>query len=96
MDNQKILGLISICRKAGYLLLGGDNLKGYKQKVYLILIDKQSGKNLKKIAENLKNNTNASLYEIQDLPQLTNILGCKLVAIKNKGLSEKIEHMLKE
>lgn len=96
MNEKKIAGIVSVCRKAGYLVLGGDNLKGYSQKIYLILIDKQSGKNLKKIAAKLQNDTGASLYELENLFDFTNIQGCKLVAIKNKGLSDKIEKLLKE
>ena len=96
MNEQKISGLISICRKAGYLVLGGDNLKGYTHKIYLVLLDSQAGKNTKKIATKLQMDTNANLYEIDNLATITNILRCKLVAIKNKGLSEKIEQLLKE
>lgn len=96
MNEQKIAGLISICRKAGYLVLGGDNLKGYTHKVYLVLLDSQAGKNTKKIATKLQVDTNANLYELDNLASITNISNCKLVAIKNKGLSDKIEQLLKE
>lgn len=96
MNKEKIKGLISVSRKAGYLIIGADNLKGYTQKIYLILMEKSSGKNLIKTAKNLKQNTNANLYEVDCLYDYTNIEGCKLVAIKNKGLAEQIEKLLKE
>ena len=96
INNKQIQGIISICRKAGYLIVGADNLKGYTQKLYLILYEKNSGKNLVKIAKNLKNQTNSNIYELENLADYTNINGCKLVAIKNKGLAEKIEKLLKE
>ena len=93
---EKIKGLVSICKKAGYLIVGGDNLKGYTQKIYLLLCEKDCGKNLFKIANNLKQQTNANLYVLENLAQYTNIEGCRLVAIKNKGLAEQIEKLLKE
>lgn len=93
---QRIKGLISICKKAGYLIIGGDNLKGYNHKLYLILYEKNSGKNLIKIVNNLKEQTDAVSYELENLFDYTNIQGCKIVAVKNKGLANQIEKLLKE
>ena len=93
---QKIKGLISICKKAGYLIIGTDNLKGYKQKLYLLMYEKQSGKNLIKIVNNIKQQTNVTIFELENLNEYTNIEGCKIVGIKNKGLADQIEKLLKE
>ena len=95
MNNKKVQGLISICKKAGYLIVGGDNLKGYTQKLYLVLYEKNSGKNLIKIANSLKS-PNTDIYELENLFDYTNIEGCKIVGIKNKGLADQIQKLLKE
>ena len=43
-DNYlKIKGLINIANKAGYLIIGTDSLKGYKKKLYLILMSNDAG-----------------------------------------------------
>ena len=95
MNKKRIQGLISISKKAGYLIVGTDNLKGYSQKLYLVLYEKESGRNLVKTAQSLKG-PNTAVYELENLFDYTNITGCKIVAIKNKGLSDQIQKLLKE
>lgn len=93
---EKIKGYISIANKAGYLIIGADNLKGYHKKLYLVLADSASGKNLLKIANNLKQNLNAELFILDNLETYTGINNCKIVGIKNKGISEEIIKLIKE
>ena len=37
MDINKIRGYLNISQKAGYIIWGGDNLKDYTKKLYLVL-----------------------------------------------------------
>lgn len=89
---NKIRGLINIANKAGYLIIGSDLLKDYRKKLFLILKSDNGGKNLNKIAEHLKNITNCQVktLETADFVNIVKIDNCKIVGLKNKGLSEEI------
>ncbi len=95
MINEKIKGYISIAKKAGYLILGADNLKGYNKKLYLVLADKEGGKNLLKIADSLKEQTKDQVYFVDNLETLSQIYNCKILGIKNLGISEQIIKLLR-
>lgn len=88
MDRDKAKNYIDIAHKAGYLIIGSENLAKYNQKIYLILIDKLAGKNCIKIANRFKDK--AIIMQVENLNLLSNINSCKLLGIKNKGLSENI------
>jgi hypothetical protein len=90
---QKAKGYVLIARKAGYAILGADNLKGYSKKIYLVLADLQSGKNLLKIANSFEDK--ATVIYTQDVEQLVGVKNCKIVGIKNKGISERIIELLR-
>lgn len=93
MITKKINGYISIAKKAGYTVLGVDNLKNYKKKLYIVLADKSSGKNLLKVAKRLEEICN--VFYIDNLENITQIENCKIIGIKNKGISDKIEEILR-
>ncbi|MBQ8845390.1 MAG: hypothetical protein IJ008_05215 [Clostridia bacterium] len=96
MDRIKLKGYIGIANKAGFLVIGGDNLEGYNKKLFLLLIDKNSGKNLKKITYNLKEEKNINIYELDNLNEIVGIENCKAIGIRNKGLSDKIKILIEE
>lgn len=95
MDKDKLKGYINICHKAGYLIIGGEKLKNYNKKLYLILYDNQVQKNSKKILEKLKEN-GLNLIEVENLELLTSIKNCKIIGIKNKSISDIVINMLKK
>ncbi len=92
MQIQKIKGLINISNKAGYLIIGADNLKGYKKKLYLILRSSDSGKNLIKVSQEVQKNTNCIIEDVdcEIFKKIVVIDNCKIVGIKNKGISEEV------
>lgn len=92
---NKIEGLISISRKAGFAIIGQDNLKGYAKKLYLLLVDVTAGKSLKREINFLAQKTNAQLFELENLGDLIGIENCKVVGLKNKAISENIIECLK-
>ena len=94
LENQQISGYINICRKAGYLIIGADKLKGYDKKLYLVLFDSSAQKNTIKVIEELKNK-DIAIIEVDNLESLTSIKNCKIVGIKNKNLSDIIQNLLK-
>lgn len=92
---NKIEGLIGIARKAGYAVVGGESLKNYTKKLYLVLLDKSAGNSLKREMQFLSNNRNVDLLEIENLGYLAGIENCKAIGIRNKVFSENIVKCLK-
>lgn len=88
-------GIINICRKAGYLIIGGENIKNNPHKMYLILIDKSSGNSLKREINYLLVSRKIPFLEVEGLANMIGIENCKAVAIKNKALSDEILKMIK-
>ena len=89
---NKINGLINIANKAGYLIIGSDALKGYNKKLYLLLYSLDIGKNTEKIVNAIKLNPNCVVYGIDsiDFCKIVSVTNCKIVGLKNKGISEEI------
>lgn len=99
MEKQQIIKIsnyLNISQKAGYVIFGADNFKTYKQKMYLILVRKDAGKSLYKQASMMAIKTGSQLFEIEvDIfKEITKSENCKLIGIKNKGLSEQIIKLL--
>ena len=93
--NKKIGEYLKIANKAGYLIIGCDNLKGYSKKLYLIIIDTLAAKNSQKIA--LRHQENGTeVIMLDNLDALAVIKNCKIVGIKNKGISDQIITLYKE
>jgi len=95
---QKIKGLVNIARKAGYLIIGSDNLKGYDKKLYLILKSDDCGKNIEKITEFNKEKTKCEVltFAKDEYVQMIEIINCKIVGLKNKGIADEIIKLCKE
>ncbi len=93
MDINKLKGYINISHKAGYLIIGSDNLKSYNKKLYLVLYDKSAQKNTLKIVEKLKEKQ-IDIIVLENLEELTSIKNCKILGLKNKNLSELIKKLL--
>lgn len=92
---NNLSGIISIAKKAGYVIVGQDTLKGYDKKLYLLLIDKTAGKSLKREMNFLAKNKEIPIFEIENLPEISKIENCKILGIKNKNLSDSIIKILK-
>lgn len=92
MEN-KAKSYLGQARNAGYLIIGSDKLDGYDKKLFLILIDKNAGKSSNKIALRHKEN-GVEVVFVDNLEELSSIKNCKILGIKNKGLSEEIKKNL--
>ena len=93
MEKNKIEGYLNICHKAGYLIIGGENLENYNKKLYLVLFDKTSQKNTLKVVEKLKDKVET--IEVENLSQLSKVENCKIIGIKNKKISEILISLLR-
>lgn len=92
---NKIKGLISIARKAGYVIIGRENLMEYTKKLYLLLVDSTAGNSLKREMNFISNSKNVPLLEVENLGELTSIDNCKAIGLKNKAMSDSIEKCIK-
>ena len=92
MDREKIKGYLGIARKAGYLIIGVDNLKNYNKKLYLILADYELSNTINKTLA-LFSNIHHEIVE--NLGELVSIEKCKIVGIKNHNLAEQILENIK-
>ncbi len=92
---KSVNGLISIARKAGFCIIGQDNLLGYDKKLYLLLLDETAGEALKKSINYLSKQKNAQLIILENLAGVSGIDRCKVLGIKNKALSEEIAKLIK-
>ncbi len=92
---NKIKGLISIARKAGYVIIGKDNLMDYKKKLYLLIVDNTAGDSLKREMKFISNSKKIPLLELDDLGEKVSIDNCKAIGLKNKAMSDSIEKCIK-
>ncbi len=92
-SKNKIKGYINIANKAGYLVIGADKLKNYNKKLYLLMADKTAGKNLFKIA---RAKQDIPFVVLNNLCEYVGIENCKIIGIKNFGLSQEILKIVKE
>lgn len=89
MNSEKVKNYLGICRKAGYLIIGGDNLKKYDKKMYLLLVDEKVSKTLQKIINKFEENK-VECLRVENLSGLVDIENCKIVGVKNYGLAVEI------
>ena len=91
MVASKIGNYLGISRKGNYLIIGSDNIKSYNKKMYLIILSKDASENAIKIARKKSNEYNIkSILFDKDLSNYLGVENCKIVALKNKGLSDAI------
>ncbi len=90
-----LTGLISISRKAGFVIIGQENLVEYDKKLYLLLMDKSAGRSLTREMNFLSQKRKVPLMEIENLSDIMKIENCKVIGIKNKNLSEAIAKIVK-
>ena len=91
---KKANGYVNIANRGGYLIWGSDGLKGYTHKLYLIIYREDFGKTIEKTLLRFKD-----IYSIKlNTREYNMIVGSensKIVAIKNKGISEQIINLLR-
>ena len=93
LETNKVQGYLNLAQKAGYIIWGGETLKDYTKKLYLVLFDGQAQKNTQKIVLKIKER-GIKTIEIENLGALVNKPNCKIIGIKNKSLSDQIELLL--
>lgn len=93
---NKAKGYLNLARSGGYVIFGADNLKGYTHKLYLVIVRSDYGKTIDKVIVKLKQQgIDHIILDTSLFNQLTGMENCKLLAIKNKGLSMQIINNLR-
>lgn len=83
-------GLLSLARKAGYVVIGLENLLNYDKKLFLLLCDKSAGKSTQREMNFLAKKRGLGLIFVENLAQIVAIENCKAVGIRNKNFSDMI------
>lgn len=91
---KKVNGYINIASRAGYVIYGTDNLKGYTHKLYLILYRSDFGKTIEKTLSRFTE-IEAINLSVEQFNVVTGTDKAKILAIKNKGISEQIIKILR-
>jgi len=92
---NKAKNYFGLADRAGYVIYGTDNLKGYTHKLYLVVYRADFGKTIQKTINQLTQQAEIIMLPIEDFNFLVGNDKCKLFAIKNKGLSEQIVKLLR-
>ena len=94
---DKLKGYIGLANRAGYIIFGADNLKVYTHKMYVVLYRNDGGKTIDKTLNKIKQENNVEVFCLneQDFNHIVGKDNCKLLAIKNKGLSDQIIKILR-
>ena len=88
-------GLINIAKKAGFVIIGGENLSNYTKKLYLLILDNTAGNSLRREMQLLSSKRNLKILNVENLSKIVGIENCKAIGIKNKAFAENIEECLK-
>ena len=91
---KKANGYVNIAIRAGYTIFGTDNLKGYTHKLYLILYREDFGKTIEKTIARFSD-IKAIKLSADEFNALVGTDKAKILAIKNKGISEQIINILR-
>lgn len=93
---DKIKGYVNLAIRAKYVVFGADNLKGYTHKLYLVLYRQDYGNTILKTINELKHRgLQCIMLSVEDFNYISSLDNCKLLAIKNKGISEQICKILR-
>lgn len=89
---NKINNYLGICKKAGYLIIGSDNLQDYHQKLYLIIVNGEKTSTITKLIKRKMEEYENVMCIIAKEPfsQAIGLQNCKIVGVKNKGITEEI------
>lgn len=91
---SKANGYVNIANRGGYVIWGTDGLKGYTHKLYLILYREDYGKTIEKTLARFLEVESIKL-SISEYNMVVGTENAKIIAIKNKGISEQIIKLLR-
>ena len=87
---KKIISYIGFARKSNNIIIGQSLLKSSTKQVYLIMLCSTASNNLKDLAHNVANRYDCSIITTDNLDELTNLNGVKIIGITDNNLSKAI------
>lgn len=91
MGKSRIETFIGFCIKSGKMTFGSGAVDTLKNNVYLLIVSSDAAKNTQKLAIKFKNRYNCPLLICKsDFENVVNRDGCKLVAVRDRGLAKAI------
>ena len=92
---KKANGYFNLAKSGNYVIWGTDGLKGYTHKLYLIVYREDFGKTIEKTLSRFDDGIYKIKLNYNDYNALVESDKSKIIAIKNKGLSEQIINLLR-
>lgn len=92
---NKLKGYVGLANKAGYLIWGVDNLKGYTHKLFLILYRSDVTNTIQKTLNSFGDNITKISLDVDVFNNIMQTNNSKIVAVKNKGFATKIIEILR-
>ncbi len=91
MGRSRIETFIGFCIKKGKLTLGSGAVDTLKNGVYLLIVSADASQNTLKIAVKFKNRLHCPLLICKtDFERVVNRVGCKIAAVRDRGLAKAI------
>lgn len=99
MINNKVLGLLGLCTKAGKVCFGRDACIDFieKQKVKLLIIAEDASDRTKKDFEIICKNNNTKIYFYSSIEELSRAIGKNnkaVIGIKEENFAKQIEKII--
>lgn len=99
MINNKVLGLLGLCTKAGKLCFGHDSCMDLivKQKVKLLIVAQDASDRTKKEFEMACKNNNIEIYFYGNIEELSKAIGKNnkaVIGIKEENFAKEIEKII--
>ena len=91
MGRSRVETFIGFCIKSGKITLGSGAVDTIKNNVYLLIVSADAAGNTQKLAVKYKNRFNCPLLICKSgFDLIVNKAGCKLAAIRDRGLAKAI------
>ena len=90
--SNKLRGYLGLLKKGDYLVIGADNLKVYRKKLYMIIVPANCSKNINKVSMNVASKYDVPIIElsVDDLGESIGMNSCKILGVRNKGFCDAI------
>lgn len=88
---NKLKSYIGLCFKSNSVVIGQEQLKRYKKRIYLLILGQDASQNLKDLALRLSEKFACKCVQANTkLNEVTNLEGCKILGITNESLGKVI------
>lgn len=99
MTNNRVLGLLGLCTKAGAICFGSDATIDLitKRKLKLVIVANDASDRTKRNIEFICKNNNVKIYFYSEIEELSKAIGKKnkaVIGVKNENFAKQIEKII--